>query len=911
MTVRIGTTQQIGSVTPPVTITTTTLPNATVGVAYSVTLAATGGFPPYTWSASGVPAGLTMSTTGVLSGTPTTTGTGAIVVTAVDTVSSSSAATSLSLTVAAAGTLLPPSVMYPGNIGLQSFAFGWAPPTSGPTPTSYNVYRDGGSTPVYTGIVPDSLAMNYPWVEDRGLANGSSHTWYVTSVLSGSPPTESSPGQTLSATTLAAGPSATPAPPAALTWISPVVLPNSGTTWTVTNPAVGAVSGTGTLGNVGCSLQWAISGNGTTNTGYAPGDLIVMTAGVEFPTDNSGNGFVIPYKANPNSKWTYVISSEDPVYKSGGALPAYSENTGLGAGVTDYSGTGGNWVTPANAAAMPVIKIMAINGSGFNFQPGANYLRFVGLWIRPPLGGTGTMTLSAAPAAGATTATITGTGFPGPTGNNYLLIFSNLESRQVNLTNGQTALTWAQPLTNAATTTLNWQSTNWAVSYGVIMPTFPVNGSVTSQTPCESIYFDRCRVGTDPATFYATTNAGSLMVNGIHAYGNHILIHQCHIEGISDNFWMQGSYYGYKGYPTREAHGVLLNCGAQNVCIRNSFVSAVTECVFGGGSYIPQNFTIQDITISNNFMWKNPAWFNIGASYDLKNHVEFKDGQRINNHHNVFAYNATGNVDTQSGRMMQYWATDQNTGKCPWVASSDVDVHDNLYVYSGCPIYFAGAIGGVTGAATSFPWNVACRYRFMNNMVHMNVPTTAAGSTSVPYCIQTGYNVPDSIYDHNTIIINRISNSNWNSSGQYASGMYNGFANGNSVFYWPPTPSSPNGRQIYADRCTVTNNIFDGSAAFSGSGMSFGGMTAFGTMFPSGASGAPNAHSTVANNLYINDATSYTGNDFPAVGYTNVGFTSWVDSATVPLPPNISNWNVTVGSHATASTTGTALGAKF
>ena len=59
-----------------ITITTTTLPAATIGTAYSQTLAATGGTTPYTWSVTSgtLPSGITLSTSGVISGTPTSAG---------------------------------------------------------------------------------------------------------------------------------------------------------------------------------------------------------------------------------------------------------------------------------------------------------------------------------------------------------------------------------------------------------------------------------------------------------------------------------------------------------------------------------------------------------------------------------------------------------------------------------------------------------------------------------------------------------------------------------------------------------------------------------------------------------------------------------------------------------------------
>ena len=63
-----------GSSTPTLTLTTTTLADATLNTAYSATLTASGGVPPYTFSLAGgttLPAGLTLSSAGVINGTPT------------------------------------------------------------------------------------------------------------------------------------------------------------------------------------------------------------------------------------------------------------------------------------------------------------------------------------------------------------------------------------------------------------------------------------------------------------------------------------------------------------------------------------------------------------------------------------------------------------------------------------------------------------------------------------------------------------------------------------------------------------------------------------------------------------------------------------------------------------------------
>jgi large repetitive protein len=85
-----------------VRITTTSLPAATVGTAFSATLAATSGTKPYTWSvySGSLPAGLSInSTTGVISGTPTTAGTSNFFI-AVKGAGANTATAALSITVA-------------------------------------------------------------------------------------------------------------------------------------------------------------------------------------------------------------------------------------------------------------------------------------------------------------------------------------------------------------------------------------------------------------------------------------------------------------------------------------------------------------------------------------------------------------------------------------------------------------------------------------------------------------------------------------------------------------------------------------------------------------------------------------------------------------------------------------------
>jgi hypothetical protein len=96
-------TRSISVAEAPLSITTTTLPDAIEGTPYEATLVAAGGIAPYAWSVSdgSLPDGLTISPGGVISGTPTGQGSATFSVQAIDATSPTPFAASavLSITV--------------------------------------------------------------------------------------------------------------------------------------------------------------------------------------------------------------------------------------------------------------------------------------------------------------------------------------------------------------------------------------------------------------------------------------------------------------------------------------------------------------------------------------------------------------------------------------------------------------------------------------------------------------------------------------------------------------------------------------------------------------------------------------------------------------------------------------------
>ena len=143
-------------VIPVFDITTAALPNGTQGTAYNQTLAATGGTTPYTWSLTSgpLPAGLTLSSSGVISGTPSGSGTSNFTV-QVTSANLLTATRAFSLTVVALPAVTTTSL--PG--GTQNAAYSTTlAATGGTLPYTWSI--TSGSLPAGLTLAPSTGAIS-------------------------------------------------------------------------------------------------------------------------------------------------------------------------------------------------------------------------------------------------------------------------------------------------------------------------------------------------------------------------------------------------------------------------------------------------------------------------------------------------------------------------------------------------------------------------------------------------------------------------------------------------------------------------------------------------------------------------------------------------------------------------------
>ncbi|WP_375423216.1 fibronectin type III domain-containing protein [uncultured Friedmanniella sp.] len=270
------------SVTPNAnpTVTSTTPPAGVVGSAFGYQLTNSAGTAPFTWSVTtgSLPAGLTLSSAGLLSGTPTTVGSSTFTVQVSD---ASNQTDTRSLTVVV--TARPATVATPtATAGLTSAVLTWtAPASNGSTITGYVI------TPYLGGTAQATITVD-PSAKTRTLNNltaGSIYTFTIAALNANGTGTASAasnpvtPYAALNAPTIGSVTAGTTS--ATLSWAAPTSTGNSAITGYVVTPYIGSTAQT----------PQTFTGTATTRTltGLTPGTAYTFTVAAQ---NNSGTTVV-------------------------------------------------------------------------------------------------------------------------------------------------------------------------------------------------------------------------------------------------------------------------------------------------------------------------------------------------------------------------------------------------------------------------------------------------------------------------------------------------------------------------------------------------------------------------------------------------------------------------------------------
>jgi len=172
-------------------ITTPALPNGEVNAAYSATMAAIGGLPPYSWAVSEgtLPPGLTLAAaTGIISGTPTQAGDFSFTVQVEDSTATKKNDTAkFTVNIAAAGALQITTTSLPD--GMQTIAY------------SETLSAVGGIGPhnwaIVSGSLPDGLTLTASTGVIAGTPTAKGEFHFTVQVTDGATPTASTDTQAL------------------------------------------------------------------------------------------------------------------------------------------------------------------------------------------------------------------------------------------------------------------------------------------------------------------------------------------------------------------------------------------------------------------------------------------------------------------------------------------------------------------------------------------------------------------------------------------------------------------------------------------------------------------------------------------------------------------------------------------
>ncbi len=379
------------TINPAVSFTTsTTLPTAYVGSNYTQTLAATGGSGTgYTFavaSGSSLPAGLALSSAGVLSGKPTAAGPASFGITVTDSASNTATST-FSLTISPGVTINPITLpagyqgtAYPGATFTATggsgtgYTWSWAPASGSTLPAGISLSTAG----VVSGTPTAAGTFNLVVTATDSVGNTASTTVALTVQATLS----------ISTTTLAPG-TVNVAYAQAL-----AATGGSGTGYTWTTDAAGTTS----LATVNLTLAstGAISGTPTT-TGTATFNATV--------TDSAGHTATAPLTIAVYS----VLTVTTTTLPSTDAGIAYSQTLAAGGG----SGTGYTWSVTAGAASLTAENLSISSTGAITGTPSATGTATFTVQVKDSAGNTATANLSIQVFA-ALTLSAPSSGVPGP-----------------------------------------------------------------------------------------------------------------------------------------------------------------------------------------------------------------------------------------------------------------------------------------------------------------------------------------------------------------------------------------------------------------------------------------------------------------------------------------------------------------
>ena len=302
-----------GATVKPLVILTSAVAGATTGTAYSTTLSASGGTTPYSWSVVNgqLPTGLTLSANGIISGTPTTSGTYSFTVQAVDSTSTAQKATmALSIAVAAAPASIP-------ALSINTSSLAGATVSSAYSAT---LSASGGTSPyswsVSSGQLPTGLSLS-----SAGSISGTpsaSGTFSFTVQAADSSSTVQKETKSLS---IAVSAAATAAPLVVSTSSLPAGTVSSGY-----NAGLATSGGTS-------PFNWSLS------SGQLPAGLTLSSTGAITGTPTAAGSYTFAVQALDNSSPQQIASKSFTISIGSSSSFGAGSTTGLLSGSTPASYT--------------------------------------------------------------------------------------------------------------------------------------------------------------------------------------------------------------------------------------------------------------------------------------------------------------------------------------------------------------------------------------------------------------------------------------------------------------------------------------------------------------------------------------------------------------------------------------------